>query len=225
MYATVLDRSINLTFHGIGEPQRPLETNEAAVWVSRDRFLSLLDAVMGREDVRITIDDGNASDVEQVLPALRERGLSATFFVVAGRLGMPHFLDADGVRSLAADGMEIGCHGMRHRLWRGLDDSALREELVQAKAMLEEIVERPVSEAACPFGSYDRRVLRALRSSGYRRVYTSDRGTARSGDFLQARNSVGPRDEPDLLRCIASLEARPYGTLGRRAKLTVKRWR
>ena len=85
MYATVLDRSINLTFHGIGEPQRPLETNEAAVWVSRDRFLSLLDAVVGREDVRITIDDGNASDVEQVLPALRERGLSATFFVVAGR--------------------------------------------------------------------------------------------------------------------------------------------
>jgi peptidoglycan/xylan/chitin deacetylase (PgdA/CDA1 family) len=221
----VLDRSINLTFHGIGQPARRLDPGEQDVWVSRDRFVSLLDAVAGRDDVRITFDDGNASDVDHALPALRDRGLSATFFVVAGRLGTPRFLDEGGVRALAAAGMEIGCHGMRHRPWRGLDDRALREELVQAKAMLEEIVERPVTEAACPFGSYDRRVLRTLRRSGYRTVYTSDRGTARSGDFLQARNSVGPGDEPDLLGRITSLDASPHRMLPRRAKLAVKRWR
>ena len=56
------------------------------------------------------------------LPALRERGLTATFFVVAGRLGEPGFLDERGVRALADAGMAIGCHGMRHRPWRGLDE-------------------------------------------------------------------------------------------------------
>ncbi len=117
--------------------------------------------------------------------------------------------------------MGIGCHGMRHRPWRGLGETELREEHVEAKAMLEQIVERPVTEAACPFGSYDRRVLRSLRGSGYRRVYTSDRGTTGPEDFLQARNTVGPDDRPELLAEIASLERTP----ARRAKLAVKRWR
>ena len=118
----VADRSINLTFHGIGDPGRRLDPGEQAVWVSRAQFLSLLACAEGREDVAITFDDGNASDLEHALPALRERGLRATFFVVAGRLGTPRFLDERGVRALAAAGMEIGCHGMSHPPWRGLDD-------------------------------------------------------------------------------------------------------
>jgi peptidoglycan/xylan/chitin deacetylase (PgdA/CDA1 family) len=214
-------RSINLTFHGIGDPPRALDRAEEDVWVTHDRFLALLDSVAGRDDVRITFDDGNASDVQEALPALVERKLHATFFVVAGRLGEPTFLDAGGVRELAAAGMGIGCHGMRHRRWRGLGDSELQEEHVEAKAVLEQIVERPVTEAACPFGSYDRRVLRSLRGSGYRRVYTSDRGTTGPGDFLQARNTIGPDDRPELLAEIGSLEHAP----ARRVKLAVKRWR
>jgi peptidoglycan/xylan/chitin deacetylase (PgdA/CDA1 family) len=218
-------RAINLTFHGVGECQRPLESGEADVWVSEDRFLSLLDVAATRDDVRISFDDGNASDVEIALPALCERGLSATFFVVAGRLDEPGFVDARGVRRLAAAGMRIGCHGMRHRPWRGLDERALHEELVEAKARLEEIVECPVTAAACPFGSYDRRVLHMLRRSGYRHAYTSDRGTARLEAFLQSRNSIGPSDEPDLLPRIVSLDRRMASALPRRMKLAVKRWR
>ena len=143
-------RSINLTFHGIGEPPRALDPGEENVWVAHDRFLALLDSVAGRGDVRITFDDGNASDVEQALPALVDRDLDATFFVVAGRLGEPTFLDAGGVRELAAAGMGIGCHGMRHRPWRGLGETELREEHVEAKAMLEEVVERPVTAGGVP---------------------------------------------------------------------------
>ncbi len=221
----VLGRSINLTFHGIGEPERSLEPGEQALWISHEQFLSVLDCVAHRSDVAISFDDGNASDVEQALPALLERGLSATFFVVSGRLGAPHFLDEAGMRALAAAGMMIGCHGMRHRPWRGLDERALHEELVEARTVLERTVGRQITRAACPFGSYDRRVLRTLRGWGYEHVYTSDRGTARSGDFLQARNSIGHDDEPGLLERIAALDSRVHRVLGRRAKLAVKQWR
>lgn len=218
-------RAINLTFHGIGEPGPELEPGEAELWVSRERFNSLLDAVADRGDVRITFDDGNASDLEHALPALRERGLTATFFVVAGRLGTPRFLGPDGVSELSAAGMRIGCHGMRHRPWRGLDAAALHEELVESRAVLERIIERPVSDAACPFGTYDRRVLRKARGSGYRLLFTSDRGTARADQFVQARNSVVSGDAPDLLGRIAALEGAPHRLLRRRTKQAVKRWR
>ena len=220
-----MDRAINLTFHGVGNPGRPLDPGESDVWVSCEHFLSLLDSVTDHAHVRLTFDDGNASDVEHVLPALRERGLKATFFVVAGRLETPHFLDAGGVDELAAAGMTIGCHGMRHRPWRGLDDRALREEVLDAKAILEGIIEHPITQAACPFGSYDRRVLRGLRKSGYHHVFTSDRGMTRSRDFLQARNSIGPHDAAGVLEQIASLDSSVHRALPRRARLAVKRWR
>ena len=56
--------------------------------------------------------------------------------------------------------------------------------------MLEQVVGRPITEAACPFGSYDRRVLRQSAAHGYRRAYTSDAGTGPSTRWLQATNTV-----------------------------------
>jgi peptidoglycan/xylan/chitin deacetylase (PgdA/CDA1 family) len=219
------ERAITLTFHGIGDPPRELEPGEADVWISKDRFLALLNAAAERDDVSITFDDGNASDVEHALPALQERDLAATFFVVAGRLGTPGFVDAAGVRQLTAAGMRIGSHGMDHRPWRHLDDRTQHEEFVSAKAVLEQVAERPVTEAACPFGSYDRRVIAGLRAAGYGRVFTSDRGRTRPTDFVQPRNSVTSADEPDVLGRIAALDRRPDKAFRRRVRMAVKRWR
>jgi peptidoglycan/xylan/chitin deacetylase (PgdA/CDA1 family) len=221
----VRQRAINLTFHGLGEPGRPLEPGEAEVWLGTDEFEFVLDSVSGRDDVRISFDDGNASDVSQALPALEQRGLTATFFVVAGRLRVPGFLDEAGLRTLTAEGMSVGCHGMRHRPWRGLGAAELHEELVDAKDLLEDIVARPVTEASCPFGAYDRRVLRTLRRSGYRHVYTSDRGTARPGHWLQARNTVHRGDRPGIVDRVLSDERAPSELARRRAKRVAKRWR
>ena len=193
--------------------------------MTRQQFHSLLDCAVGRKDVLITFDDGNASDLELALPALRDRGLTATFFVIAGRLGVPRFLDEAGVRALATAGMAIGCHGMHHRRWRGLDQSDLHEELVEAKAILEQTAEQAVTQAACPFGSYDRRVLRALRRCGYRQIFTSDGGFARPRDFLQARTSVGPHVAPGLLEQFSARDAGLSSAGLRRAKLAIKRWR
>jgi peptidoglycan/xylan/chitin deacetylase (PgdA/CDA1 family) len=180
---------------------------------------------MDRPDVRITFDDGNMSDVVHALPALRRRGLKATFFVVAGRLGAPGFLDERGVRKLLDAGMSVGCHGMSHRPWRRLGDEALREELVVARKILEEIVERPVTEAACPFGSYDRRVLRFLRRYGYEHVYTSDRGLTRPDAWLQPRTSLERGEGANVLEQISSSEMSSSRALFKPPRLAVKRWR
>src|SRR5947209_4933290 len=104
-------RTTILTFHGVGSTDRQLDPGEADVWVDHHQFLALLDRVAGRDDVQITFDDGNASDLELGLPALSDRGLTATFFVVAGRLEAPGFLDEPDVRSLRDAGMQIGSHG------------------------------------------------------------------------------------------------------------------
>jgi peptidoglycan/xylan/chitin deacetylase (PgdA/CDA1 family) len=221
----VRSKAINLTFHGVGEREREAEPGEDGTWLTVDSFISVLDSVMDRPEIQISFDDGNASDLVHGLPALLERGLRATFFVVAGRLGEPEFLDELGVRALADAGMTIGSHGMRHRPWRWLGDDALREELVGARKILESVVRRPVTEAACPFGSYDRRVLASLRRSGYRRVYTSDGGTSDPDAWVQPRNSVVRGEGTALLNGILSAERSAPRALVRQLRLTAKRWR
>ncbi|HTW16414.1 MAG TPA: polysaccharide deacetylase family protein [Nocardioides sp.] len=198
---------LNLCFHGIGTPARDLEPGEAPYWIEVDLFHRVLDEVADDPRVRLSFDDGNASDAEVGLPALLERGLSATFFVLAGRLDQDGSLTRDQVLNLQQRGMTVGTHGMDHHPWRGLDRAAAHRELVEAREVLEALVDRPVEHAALPLGRYDRALLRRLRSLGYRSVHTSDRRWARDGDWLQPRFSLRAGDTMDSLR--ASVLRRP----------------
>jgi peptidoglycan/xylan/chitin deacetylase (PgdA/CDA1 family) len=191
---------VNLCFHGIGTPRRELEPGEDAYWIKVDRFLSILDEARTWPSVRISFDDGNASDFEIGLPALTERGLRASFFVIADRLDRAGSLASDQVRELSDQGMTIGSHGAVHRPWPGMDAATREREFVLARDRLADVAATPVDTAACPLGRYDRRVLWHLRRLGYRRVFTSDRRPAFPGAWLQPRYSLRRTDTAESLR-------------------------
>jgi peptidoglycan/xylan/chitin deacetylase (PgdA/CDA1 family) len=215
----------NVCFHGIGEPRRELEPGEGRYWIGVDEFHRILDAVADHPEVRISFDDGNTSDVAYGLPALRERGLTATFFVLAGRLGDLGSLDEDDVRQLADEGMTIGSHGMDHASWRRMDTATATRELVEARERLSATVGTPVTEAACPRGQYDRRALGQLRRAGYDAVHTSDRAAARDGAWLQPRFSVVDDDTAETIRRDVLTPPTTVRRLERSAARFVKRWR
>lgn len=181
---------VNLTVHGIGPAARELDDGEDRAWVGIGQFEQVLDALVGRPGVRITFDDGNASDLDIALPRLVERGLTAEFFVLVGLLGQPGRLSRDGVRELLAAGMKVGSHGWAHRDWRRLTSEQAHEEIVRAADVLGDIVGQSITRVAIPFGSYDARVLQRLRHARVTRAYTSDGGRARPESWLQARNSL-----------------------------------
>lgn len=193
----------NVCFHGIGTPQRELEPGEARYWITPDLFEAVLDEIRDWPGLRISFDDSNTSDVEYGLPALLARGLTADFFVLAGRLDSPGSLDEDAVRLLYRNGMTIGTHGMRHIPWRGLSDEAAAEELVTARERLSKAVGTDVGTAACPLGRYDRGLLTRMRHLGYTRVFTSDRRPARPAAWIQPRFTVRNDDTPQSLRAEA----------------------
>ncbi|WP_328649934.1 polysaccharide deacetylase family protein [Amycolatopsis sp. NBC_00348] len=176
--------------HGIGRPARQLEPGENERWVTVEQFDRVLDAVEERADVHLTFDDGNESDVEIALPRLVERGLTAEFFPLAGRLGQRGYLDHDALRDLARAGMEIGSHGWEPRDWRRLDDRHARRELTDAPKLLGDLCGRPVRRYSLPFGAYDRRVLDRLREAGATRVYASDGGETSRDGWLQPRTEL-----------------------------------
>lgn len=215
---------INLCFHGIGRPRRVLEEGESAYWIEDATYRRVLDLAVEDPRIRLSFDDGNASDVELGLPALLERGLTATFFLLAGRLDQPGSVSRADVQSLVSAGMRVGSHGMDHRPWRGLDAAGLDRELVDARIELEAVSGTAVEQVALPLGRYDRRILHRLRRTGYAAVHTSDRTWARSGAWLQPRFSLRAGDSVDTVR----REMLTRASVGRRAKrhavVAAKRW-
>lgn len=217
---------LNLCFHGIGTPGRPLEPDEDKVWITEERFDEILGLIDQNQSVSITFDDGNASDVAIALPLLRKHGLTATFFVLANRLNQPGSLSSADLKHLVDSGMRVGSHGLAHRPWRTVNDTELRGELVDAAEAIAAVTGQPVREVACPFGNYDRRVLRAIRRYGFDHVYTVDGGSARSGAWLQSRFSVhSHHTAADIERRIQSPHGSAVEATIRAGKSAVKRWR
>ncbi|WP_377194781.1 polysaccharide deacetylase family protein [Ruegeria meonggei] len=188
-----MPRLIGLNFHGIGSPARELEEDEAPYWLSETQFTEILDRVAASPDPSafvLTFDDGNLSDYEIVLPALIQRGLTARFFVLTGRLDEPGSLARDHVTALLASGMGVGSHGIDHVAWSDLDAAALEREIVQSRDALQTLCGHPVTDAGIPFGKYNARVLRALRRNGYRTAFSSDAGYMTDTAFLRPRTSL-----------------------------------
>lgn len=220
------DEILNLCFHGIGAPERAFEPDEDLYWVEVAQFEEFLEVITRYPSVRITFDDGNASDVEYALPALRRRNLTAAFFIISARLDKPGSLTAAEVRNLVQAGMTVGSHGMRHVAWRSVGDRELREELADAADVITKAAGQPVRQVACPFGSYDRRVLSAIRRCGFTRVYTVDGGSAKRGAWLQPRYTVRAADTPaDIERRARSPRGSTVPAAVRGAKSLAKRWR
>ena len=126
------------------------------------------------------------------------------------------------MRELHRAGMVIGSHGWAHRDWRSLDwgprgAGEVEEEMVRARRHLGRLTGTGVSEVAVPFGSYNRHVVRNLKRTGVTRMFTSDGGWARPGDWLQARTSIRADDGPEWPRRV--MVDRPG--LGRRVRTRV----
>ena len=140
----------------------------------------LLDEPPGPGDSRVvlTFDDGYDGVRTSALPRLREHGFSATVFVVSAKLGGRNdwdgeapgdpLLSEEGIRELAAAGLEIGSHGATHRSLPELRDEDLAAETRGSRQQLERLVGAPVVSFSYPYGAWDARAAAAVKEAGYR---------------------------------------------------------
>lgn len=153
--------------------------------------------------VVLTFDDGKADALTHVLPALRQRGMRAVFFIPTGLVGTPGYLTWDGVRALAAAGMEIGSHSVDHPRLADLPDERVRAELVDSKRKLEAELHAPVDLLAYPYNSVRRRIRDAAGQAGYR-IAVSGVAHGGSDPLNLLRTSVTGLTTPAQFRSIVS---------------------
>ncbi len=121
------------------------------------------------QSVVITFDDGWADNYANALPVLAETGVKATLFVVTGFVGRKGYLDWQQLADMQAEGISVQSHTHGHNPLPLLSEEEIRAELEVSKGSIEDRLGTPVDFLSAPHGMLDRRVIRAARSSGYRR--------------------------------------------------------
>lgn len=161
--------------------------------------------------VVITFDDGFADFASAALPALRERGLTATLYVTTGLLPggaeppvdralATRMLPWSSLPALHGDGVEIGAHSHTHPQLDTARRARARDELERSKALLEDSIGASVDSLAYPHGYSSSRVRALARRAGYRNACGVKNAFSSPGDdrFALARlmlRSHTPVDE------------------------------
>ena len=194
-----------LVYHTISSPAEPLPGDidispEAFArqvdWLARWRSVAPLVQTLystRRRQVAITFDDGFRDNLTVALPLLEKYSLPATVFVTAGFIGNEGYLTRDELRELSQSSLiTIGAHGFWHRHFNLLSNDEARQELVEARTMLEEITGKKVDLMAWPYGECDQRLESLAAEAGYHASWSVWKGN--NSAHCRWRVPLGRRD-------------------------------
>lgn len=206
-------------YHSVGDcsddPYRitvtPDRLEQQLSWLRRRglRGVSMADLLAARARgeghglVGLTFDDGYADFVDNALPLLARWDFGATLFVLPGRLDGDNawdplgprkpLLTAAGIRHAAAEGVEIGSHGLTHVDLTKADDATLKAEVAESRSQLQELLNSPVDGFCYPYGTIDARTMDAVRAAGYTYACAIDPGDL-NGVHALPRVHIGQND-------------------------------
>lgn len=145
--------------------------------------------------VAITFDDGGSDNYSVAFPILRDRGLTATFFVITGYVGGRACMTWDQLRQMQAAGMDIESHTVSHPDLRAIGAISLATELTVAREALAKQLGAEGLFLSYPYGRYDETVIAAARAAGHLAGVTTHRPgrlVSPISTFVWQRTRVSP---------------------------------
>lgn len=118
----------------------------------------------------ITFDDGQASNYSHAFPILKKYGLTAAFFLIAGRMDTAGMLSWAQIREMQMEGMSFGSHTLTHPIPAQLTDKELTYELAESKRLLEQRLGKRVRFLSSPTGYFNKAISRIAKETGYEAV-------------------------------------------------------
>jgi peptidoglycan/xylan/chitin deacetylase (PgdA/CDA1 family) len=158
--------------------------------------------------VILTFDDGYRDNYTNAFPLLKERAMTATFFIVTDLIDadLPDYLSWDMVREMHAGGMSIQSHGRNHASLKGRDDDYLIWQALGSLETIEyELGVRP-RFISYPAGQYDENTIRIFQSAHYWAGVTTVQGATHNSEELFELRRVrirGTTSADELVRLLA----------------------
>ncbi|TAN58783.1 polysaccharide deacetylase family protein [Patescibacteria group bacterium] len=185
--------------------------SEHGTFVSLDEIIASREgAYLPSPSVAITIDDGY-HDAISILPITKRLGIPIALFVLSDperaekkALGSKsRLLSWEEIKYLRKEGWTIGCHSATHPNFFEATETALRQEIVNAKQKLEEMLGEEVEYFAYPGGRFEDRSIRFVQEAGFKAGFSIREGCAIHG----ANQWIIPRTIIDKTHMISEFPA------------------
>ncbi len=118
-----------------------------------------------RKAVSFSYDDANVAD-RRLVAILNAHGLKGTFNITPSWLGLAGHIAREEVEELYA-GHEVASHGYAHLHIAQLPPDRLNAELADGRRALEDLLGRPVTGFASPYGEHTDATMAAMRGAGF----------------------------------------------------------
>lgn len=148
----VLDtyKKIYQEYHGTvqseRESQKKYNSKEAATSISQST---------PKKQVALTFDDGpHAENTQRILDILKKYNVKATFYILANNIAGNEAV----LKRTVAEGHELGNHTMSHPFLPNLSGDALKNEINQARELIEKEAQTTVKSIRPPFGAFNAQV-------------------------------------------------------------------
>ena len=117
-------------------------------------------------------DDGHKHDL-RLAQLLKDYGLKATFYVSPENqeFAQHDLLTLPELREISRD-FEIGAHTLTHPRLPTISQEQARKEIIESKAVLEEVTGKEISTFCYPGGAYRALHVKLVRDAGYRYART-----------------------------------------------------
>lgn len=153
----------------------------------------------------LTFDDGYIDFYLNAYPILAGASMKGVVFIPTGLIGGGAYMTWSQVEEIARSPyVLVAAHSVHHYMLTKSNELLLKSELVESKRILEQHAGYPVNWMAYPYGTFDERVVAAVKSAGYVGAATTMPGAYqyKSRLFYIPRYRVGKRTGMDLLHLI-----------------------
>ena len=155
--------------------------------------------------VVLTFDDGYESFLEHARPALLERGMTATLFLITHWMGKSNdwnsraryrarHMSWEQARQLLGEGFEIGAHSRNHQALVKFDRQRIKSELHGSANDIRDALDHEPRSVAYPFGTHDKAVIKVAKKRFRLGFASGTKGVRdwRADPFRIHRIVVGP---------------------------------
>lgn len=157
--------------------------------ISLDFLIEILDSRnrLPRKAVIITFDDGFRSSYTKAFPVLKKYNFGATIFLVSDLIGrtdewlqkkrgevVSKMLPEEEIIEMSQYGIEFGAHTCTHPHLIRIPIETARNEILESKRKIEEMLKKPVTSFCYPYGKLNDTVKKIVIEAGYKCACAAD---------------------------------------------------
>ena len=131
----------------------------------------LHDGTLPSKPIMITFDDTRGEQYTIGAAEMEKYGFKGVFFVMTVSINRPNYLTKEQIAALSDTGHVIEAHTWDHHRVTKYTGEDWNTQLVKPKAKLEEIIKKPVTYFAYPFGLWNKEAIPEVKKSGYQMAF------------------------------------------------------